>query len=404
MAKAPTPNQAPSRPGAQPLILIATQQHFNQHQRLEDEVVDVLLDEATRRNWRLLDLSKTGGSISGEPDPAGALVTLLPTDDRAQWLRAIGCPTVRLGKLPHPQDELMPVAIPDHRGAARMAAAYFAQRGFTQLGLIGHKEAMATPMLDETLNEQAQPLGYAYQSRLFETGNRKTPSAERYDRRARALTEWLDGLTKPVGLVAASSAIAVMVSVACRRAGLSVPEEVAILSIGDDRADCQLCPVPISAVQASRADVARASVQLLDDVMQGKPSPTEPVLVPPRGVITRRSTDILAVNDPTVARAIRYMWDHLDASVCVDDVANAMKTPRYKLERLFKKHLKRGVYSELRRARLERFSELLRTTDQTIDELAPQVGYQSSKRLHGVFREEFGMTPRKYRLANRDDD
>jgi len=102
-----------------------------------------------------------------------------------------------------------------------------------------------------------------------------------------------------------------------------------------------------------------------------------------------------------VARAIRFIWDRLDQEVSVDDVAEAMRLPRYKLERLFREHYDRGVHAELRRVRLERFAELLRTTDLPVRELAPRVGFKSPKFLHDSFCKQYGTTPRRYRLKAR---
>jgi LacI family transcriptional regulator len=333
------------------------------------------------------------------------LVTLLPTDQLAGHLRSFDMPIVRLGRLSHPDDAIMPVVYPDHGQAGGIAAEVFAERGFTDLATVGHKDSAMADLVEEGFRARATAMGCQYHRHVFVNpgagGSSQAIYAERYDRRSRALAEWLGKLPKPVGLLASNSSIAGMVSIMCERAGLAVPEDVALLSVGDHRAHCELGPVAISAVDQHPEDLVRVAMNLLEEMMNGRSVPSR-TLVPPRGVVTRRSTDILAVDDPIVARAIRYIWDHLDLPLSVTDVASAMKTPRYKLERLFGKYYKRGVHGEVRRARLERFRELLRTTDQTVDELAPQVGYKSAKRLHVAFRDTYGQTPRRYRLQARE--
>lgn len=390
---------------AQPLVLLATRQTGGGNEELPDDLVDVLLEEAAKRGWRLLDLTLTEGSVSGEQaDPVGALVTLLPTDDLSQVLRGLGCPAVRLGRLPHPDDRIMPAVLPDYREAGRMAADYLAQRSFVDLALVGHAEAGMKQQVEAGLRERAEALGC--KCHLLEFRNIPLPAvtskakADRYDDRTRRLGQWLETLPKPVGLIACTPAIAGMVNIMCQRVGLAVPEDVAVLSLGNQRKVCELGPVPLSAVEISYQDRIRRAAELLTELIAGK-AVADQTFVPPRAVITRRSTDILAVSDPTVARAIRFIWDHLDTSLKVDDVASAVRVPRYKLERLFRKHLDRGVSQEIRRARLERFARLLRTTDHTVDELAPMVGYRSSKRLHNVFKDTFAVTPRRYRLSAR---
>jgi LacI family transcriptional regulator len=132
-------------------------------------------------------------------------------------------------------------------------------------------------------------------------------------------------------------------------------------------------------------------------MMDGKAAPKSPTMVRPGGVVTRRSTDVLAVPDTGVARAMRFMWDHLDQNLSVDDIAAEAGMQRRKLERAFRRHLGRGVNAELRRKRLERCCELLRTTRISVTDLAPTVGFRSKDYLHAAFQRTFGTTPQKFR-------
>lgn len=382
------------------LIAVVTQQHPDGRRGLDDAVIDVLLEEATERGWRLMDLSLTAGSLD-EDVPAGALVTALPDDPLVVNLLSYDCPIIRLGRLPHPDDSVVPAVFPDYKAAGIMAADYFAERGFRDVALVGHEQMMMVHMIEQAFCHRSQQLDRECHTYFFKNPNMLTEINEnpvsRYDRRTRQIAQWLGQLPNPLGLLTTGDVIGNMMYMMCARAGLAVPEDVAILSLGNSRASCELCPVPISAVDMSRQDLARTAVELLANAMDGK-SPPSQTLVPPRGVETRRSTDIMAVSHPLVARAVRYIWDHVDVKLSVDDVAKGVDVPRYRIERLFKDHLGRGVNAELRRVRIERFRELLKTTDKTVEQLAPLVGYRSATRLHGVFRDKFGITPRQYRL------
>lgn len=107
----------------------------------------------------------------------------------------------------------------------------------------------------------------------------------------------------------------------------------------------------------------------------------------------------MAVDNPVVSKAMRFMWDHLDQNLSVDDIASAVDIPRRSLERAFHDCLHRGINEELRRKRLERCCELLRDTDIAIVDIAPLVGFASPEYLHLTFKRFIGMTPRAYRLA-----
>lgn len=390
-------------PRDQSVIALAT----GKLHRPKDEVVGVLLEEAAARRWRLLDLTLTEGSLAGEHQPDGALIFVLPDDPVARELVAMGCPRVRIGLLPHPGDDNLPAVLPDYAQAGRNSVDYFAARGFREVAFVGHTSMERARHVLEGFNAQADARGcrchtFQFANEPIQPGHLES-GVERYDRRAKQLTDWLGKLPKPVGLLAAQAGLAGMVNVTCQRAKVAVPESVAVLSMGNDRANCELCAVPMSAIHVYDHDQVRTAMDVLAEQMRGTPAPMH-TLVKPRAVITRRSTDIIAVDDPSVARAVRYIWDRLDEDLVVDDVARAIKVPRYRLERLFRKHLQRGVHQELRRVRLERFRDLLITTDQTVDELAPKVGYRSAKRLHVAFRDTFGTTPRRYRLQVREQE
>ena len=106
---------------------------------------------------------------------------------------------------------------------------------------------------------------------------------------------------------------------------------------------------------------------------------------------------MLAVADPAVAHALRFMWDRLEQDLSVNDVADEVGVNRQKLERAFRAHLHRGVNAELRRKRLEEFSRLLLATDRPIADLAPLTGFRTMAHLHKTFRQVHGMSPRQFR-------
>lgn len=385
------------------LILTVTRQgDARVPSRLDPGLVQSLLAEQTSRRWKLLNYHLLREALVSEERPAGAIVTFLPSDPEAEEVQAIGCPIVRVGRLPHPGDAAMPCVIPDFSAAATMAVKYLAGRGFRDLAMIGHRSSDITSIVETGLREVSEEAGCRFHPHHFANFPTHIAGTDRFAQRSAKLMAYLAELPKPVALLAFTSSIASMVSVMCRQAGLGVPEDVAILALDDSAENCQMGPVALSAVDLNAFDLGTAAADVLGRMIAGKPVP-EVTRVPPRGIITRRSTDILAVNDPIVARAVRFIWDQLANDLSVDQVADAVETPRYKLERLFRQYLDRGVYEEVRRARLERFCDLLKNTDETIGNLAPLVGYRSVNRLHHAFQKEFNTTPRHYRLDARGE-
>lgn len=135
-------------------------------------------------------------------------------------------------------------------------------------------------------------------------------------------------------------------------------------------------------------------------MMDGDPAPIEPLRVPVGGIITRRSTDILAVPDPAVAYALRYIWDHYRENIGIDQIAAACVISRRKLSRHFRAQLGRTVIEELTRRRLQEACELLTTGDALITDIAALTGYRSPQYFNEQFKRAFGMPPQGY--SNRE--
>lgn len=379
-----------------PLVVVS----LRPDRRLDEAAGHAIAEQADAYGWDLLDLRFTRGSFPPDRIPRGALIESLPTDPLARRLRRMGCPAVRLGRLPHPKDALLPAVLPDAVAIGRLAAEHFFERRFVHLAYVGHKPWSMSRVMYEAFRDRAAELkGTCHLLRL------ETPQgvegAAKYDLRAQQVGAWLTDLPKPVGLLAFADAEGATLCTMCRRAGLSVPDDVAILGVGNSRLDCEMAPVALSSIDPARDAWGRQAARLLQRLMQGEPAPEAPIIIPPHGVVARRSTDVLAVSDSVVANAMRFMWDHLEQNLAVNDVAQEVGVSRRSLERAFHAELGCGINAELHRRRLEFCCELLSTTDLTIADLAPRTGFRSADYLYASFRRAFGITPRKWRLRER---
>ncbi len=117
-------------------------------------------------------------------------------------------------------------------------------------------------------------------------------------------------------------------------------------------------------------------------------------------MVCRQSTDVLAVSDPIVAKALRFIWNNLELQLSIEEIALEVGVSRSILDHAFKRSLGRTPNAERQRKRLENCAELLRSTDLNISEIGEQVGLVSIPYLHTTFKAEFGMTPREFRLKH----
>ncbi len=216
-----------------------------------------------------------------------------------------------------------------------------------------------------------------------------------------SLQSWLAALPKPIGLLGANDLWALRVLDGCRRRGIRVPEEAAVLGVGNDPLFCDLAQPPLSSIAIDLERVGYEAAALLDRLMAGQTTTERHILIPNRGLITRQSTDILAVSDSAVIEAVRFIRATGGRGISVSHVLGHVRLPRRALERRFRKLLSRGIDEEIRRVRMERVKDLLRETDLPLKAIAPRSGFSSIASLSTAFHQAIGMTPRQYRLQFR---
>lgn len=213
------------------------------------------------------------------------------------------------------------------------------------------------------------------------------------------LMRWLSALPKPVGIFAATDALGVRLLDACQRAGLAVPEEVAVVGAENEETLCEFATPPLSSLRYDGAAVGYLAAQVLDGLMGGQRPKQREILVPPRGIVVRASSDDLVIHDQLIARAARLMREGASTGITVDKVCRKLNASRSTLERRMKAALNRTPKEEIQRLRFRQVERLLQDTDLTIDVIAQQTGFTHSHYLQAAFKERYATTPGKYRQA-----
>jgi LacI family transcriptional regulator len=211
------------------------------------------------------------------------------------------------------------------------------------------------------------------------------------------LGEWMKSLPKPVGMLAWDYSSGRAIMFAAELAGLLVPEEVAVLGGGDDDLLCEVLQTPMSGIRAASEQIGHEAARLLDVMMRGGKPPREPIFFPPAKIITRHSTETLAIQDRALARALSFIRENAANRIEVKDVTRHSGVSRRALEQRFMQVLNRTPASEIRRVHLERAKRLLEETDLPIPDVAEAAGYGSPEYMAGIFRAEMQTTPLKYR-------
>jgi LacI family transcriptional regulator len=235
-------------------------------------------------------------------------------------------------------------------------------------------------------------------------GERPARARPSWEQQQQGLVAWLKKLPTPVGVMTCHDDRGQQVLDACRRAGLAVPDQVAVLGVDNDPNLCNLCNPPLSSIDVNSARIGYESAVLLERLMAGERPPREPCLLgPPRGIAARRSTDLLWVDDEEVASAIRYIREHACEGIAVRDVLNQTSNSPSALEKRVKKTLGRTIKAEIGRIRLARAKLLLTETNWPVAKIAERCGFSEPKYFSAVFHKTIGMKAMDYRRRFRED-
>jgi len=182
---------------------------------------------------------------------------------------------------------------------------------------------------------------------------------------------------------------------------LRVPEEVAVLSNTDDWSVTENAFVPTSYISGEFPELGGKLVELLDRMMDGEKLPEKPIYVTPCSIVSRRSTDTLAVSDLRLAKAVSFFLQNYMNLISVSDAARLAGVSLSQLSRLFRQQFGKNPLQFLQGIRINRIKHLLASTSLSLNEIAKQSGYGSNMALSLAFKRETGKSPGSYRAGRK---
>ncbi|MBV8818099.1 MAG: substrate-binding domain-containing protein, partial [Acidobacteriaceae bacterium] len=307
----------------------------------------------------------------GTPPPAWLTsgrwdgVVSRPTDHAtARLFHRMKVPVVDLNDL---HDDLdLPWVGSDHLLIGKMGGAHLLEKGFQNFAFCGFANELWS-------RQRCEGFGLAVRQEnvvsRYETPWRG-PNMPRWDEDIEQIVRWVTGLPKPVAIMACNDVRGLHVLDACSRAGISVPEEVAVLGVDNEEIMCELCSPPLSSVAPNPEGIGYAAAELLDALMAGKSPRQSRICVGPIRVFSRQSTDVMAVADSAVASAVRVMREQVFHGCRLSDVLQKVNMSHATLEKRFRRHLNRSPKQEMRRIQIERIKQLLVETNFTLERIA----------------------------------
>jgi LacI family transcriptional regulator len=290
-------------------------------------------------------------------------------------------------------DVPFPRVATDSKAITHLAFEHLREQGFRHFAYCGDSRHLWSVRRSEFFQEQVR--GFGGTCALYTS--RKRGDVHIAEEEIVLIAHWLRNLPKPVGVLACYDVRGQQVLEACKFAGLEVPADVGVIGVHNDELLCELCDPPLSSVVPNARRAGYEAAALLARMMAGDKVPSTVRQINPLGVAARPSTDVVTVNDPPVAAAVRYIREHALKGIGVKDVLRAVPMSRTLLERRFQRLLGRSPGAFISKVRIAHVKMLLATTGLPVGSIAERVGFEHTEYLSVAFRRETGMTPTKYR-------
>jgi len=351
---------------------------------------------AERKNW--LTYFQPHGL--GDPPPTWlkqwdghGVIARIDNRRMASALAALGVPVVNLrssiANLP------FPFIGTDNQAVAEMAARHLLDKGFRHFAFfeLQKKPYPGFAQRWHWFRAFVEQVGYdchVFQPDLDNTSRRRASYRQQ-------LSRWLKSLPTPVGIMTGNDDHGMQLLEACRQLEIRVPDQIAVIGVDNDEYLCSLSIPSMSSVELDCESIGYEAAVLLDRMMSKRPPPEELQKIKPRGVVCRTSTDVLAVDDQDVIRAVRYIRDNACRGIRVTDVFAHVGVSRATLEAKLRQVLRHTVHHEIQRVQVERAMELLRETSLPIKQVAHEAGFSTVQYMTRFFGAATGETPARYR-------
>lgn len=318
-----------------------------------------------------------------------------------QVIRGLGIPAVFLRNTEPAMK--MPSVLTDNPASARVAFEHLQECGFRHFGFCGYNGADYSDERRDSFVDCVA--GAGLKCHVFQGAGRGSRSnTAKYEEEGlkdgELVERWIAGLPKPIGLMACNDMRGQQVLNACRAGGVTVPDEVAVIGVDNEELLCDLSDPPLSSVVPNTEKVGYEAALLLDEMMRGKKPLPHRYFIEPKGVITRRSTEVLAIEDRQIAAAARFIREHTCDGIDVGDVVRLTGWSRSTLERRYEKVTGHSPKQDILRFRLSRAKQLLTETDFSLAHIAEKIGLAHTEYFNRIFKKKIGMTPARFRAQS----
>lgn len=357
-----------------------------------------------REQWNILSSAESTNEI--EPVKidknwtGDGLIVFRPAREEVEAWKSKRIPVVNLSS--ESLDLGVPSVLPDNELVGKLAAAHLIELGLTRFAFWGDSTRRYSRERESAFGSELRQHGFDYKKLGFEVSS--LPLARKWKKIRTVMQADLASLKKPIGIFARDDIAATGLVRTCREAGFRVPDDVAVIGCNNDATFCHTTTPPLTSVVYPGREIGQTAARLLSQQMTGDTKVSLITKVAPLKVIPRESTDVLAFDDPVVARSLRLIRREAPlAPVKVNDIIDQLPVSRAVFQTSFREAVGRTPKEEITRVRVERLKELLATTTWSIKEIAFQMKFGSSEELSRFIRRELKISATGYRESARSN-
>ena len=343
-------------------------------------------------NWELLYAPR--GLEDVVPDwleswEGDGVIARIQDEGMLSALKKLKIPVVDVLGVP---DHDLPLVRVDDEKISRKIAEHFLNRSFDHFSFYGI-EGESWSRRREDAFRQATASGKSYAAFNSLRGISECNSSH-----FSKLKEWLLSLPKPVAMMTCSDQCGLTLVEACRAADITVPEEVAVVSVDNDRALCEVATPNLSSIRGGHQKVGFEAANLLNRLIDDTPVSLNRILISPNEIVVRDSSDARSISDAGVRNAIQFMREHLSEPITNETIARAVGLSRTRMQVRFRAEVGMSLREFLAERRLRQAEKLIQSTDLTFADIAERCGFRHHEYMGYVLKKERGVTPRKLRM------
>lgn len=284
---------------------------------------------------------------------------------------------------------------PDNVAVGHMGAEELSERGYVNFGFCGFSNALWSVERRNGFIEGLSLMGK--KSAILETENSCRYSPQWQSEQVPLIATWLKSQRMPMAVMACNDFRAVQILDAAKLCGLSVPGDLAVLGVNNDRPCCEMAQPMLSSIALDSCRAGYLAAEALAHLMQAEFAVRPCTLVEPAAVVPRLSTGVQAFEDPRLSDALSYIRTNACRGISVENVLEHVGMHRHVLERGLRRHIGRSPQAEIRRVQLVEIKRLLQQTDKPLKDIADSTGFEYVEYMCVLFKRMVGETPGKFR-------